>query len=379
MQTMSRIKPKKVLQDLGIYGSPEEGRSNYIRLDFNENTDPIAVCGYSSYPEYKSLLAGLSAIYNVPEENLIATNGTDEALFLIANTFIEPGSDSALVSKPTFDMIYRGLLIAGADLIEVPVKDDLSYNIDALAEVLSNERIKVAIFASPDNPTGSVIDLDIIEGWCKKYKDTLFVMDEAYAEYAGIDAIPLTRHNKNLLVTRTFSKAWGIAGLRLGVIIGDSELLSYITSLKMPYSVNACAVSSCVDLVEMKAAVLEAAKATMVRKARLLKELTELGLTYTEGYGNFFLLDTGDCAQAFCDYLKDGGILVRNRSTQASTSPTPIARSTTAASATSPSENKVPVNIMHGKVRISIGTDEENKELLETIKSWLEKNPPAKT
>ena len=175
-------------------------------------------------------------------------------------------------------------MLAGGKTFEVPVRSNLSYDTDELEKVLTDNEIKLATFASPDNPTGSVLDLKLIESWLVKFPRTLFVLDEAYADYIygknaynNNSSIALTRKYNNLLVTRTFSKAWGLAGLRLGIIIGDSEKLEYLARMRMPYSVNSYIANKGSELVALKPRVIEAAIDTMERKASLLKALSDIG------------------------------------------------------------------------------------------------------
>jgi histidinol-phosphate aminotransferase len=203
------------------------------------------------------------------------------------------------------------------------------------------------MFASPDNPTGDQLDLGLLDRWCSRFSDTLFVFDEAYAEYSGKTALPLLAKHKNLLVTRTFSKAWSLAGLRLGVILGDSELIQSLNKVRLPFTVNASAAAAALELIPERARVAEAARKTMKRKAVVLSELDARRLKYVSGYANFFLLNMGEYAADFCIYLRQRGVLVRNRSfgTQSD-------------------------NPLWGMVRISIGTEAENQILLQAVDAF---------
>ncbi|MBI1270529.1 ATP phosphoribosyltransferase [bacterium] len=345
-----KIEARKEVQAMDRYQSPKEGRRGYIRLDFNESTAPQVIDGYCSYPEYDPLIKELASIFEVDKENILPTNGTDEALSLIASTFIEPGRDRALVSTPTFAMIKRSVVLAGAELVEIPVKANLQYDTDALEEALKKQNIKLAIFASPDNPTGSLIDRAILERWLETFPGTLFVLDEAYADYANVSTIDLTEKYKNILVTRTFSKAWGLAGLRLGIIVGDPEKLELIARLRMPYSVNSYVAELAPDLLSCKNRVAEEASDLMKRKAKLIEDLSTLNLDIVPGSANFFLVKLPGLEESFIADLKKAGILVRDRSSKVENDP------------------------MNGAVRITVGTKEENKLLLEAITAWQKAN-----
>ncbi|MEZ4488872.1 MAG: ATP phosphoribosyltransferase [Cyanobacteriota/Melainabacteria group bacterium] len=345
-----KIEARKEVLAMDRYQSPKEGRRGYVRLDFNESTAPQVIEGYCSYPEYDPLLKELASIFEVDKENILPTNGTDEALSLIASTFIEPGRDRALVSTPTFAMIKRSVVLAGAELVEIPVKTNLQYDTEAIEEALKKQNIKLAVFASPDNPTGSLIDRAILERWLETFPGTLFVLDEAYADYANVSTIDLTEKYKNILVTRTFSKAWGLAGLRLGVIVGDSVKLELIARLRMPYSVNSYVAELAPDLLSCKKRVADEASDLMKRKAKLIEELSTLNLDIVPGSANFFLVKLPGLGDSFIADLKKAGILVRDRS------------------------SKVEDDPMNGAVRITVGTKEENKLLLEAVKSWQKAN-----
>lgn len=346
----NKIEARKEVLAMDRYQSPKEGRRGYIRLDFNESTAPQVIEGYCSYPEYDPLLKELASIFEVDKENILPTNGTDEALSLIASTFIEPGRDRALVSTPTFAMIKRSVVLAGAELVEIPVKANLQYDTDAIEEALKKQNIKLTVFASPDNPTGSLIDKAILERWLENFPGTLFVLDEAYADYANVSTIDLTEKYKNILVTRTFSKAWGLAGLRLGVIVGDPEKLELIARLRMPYSVNSYVAELAPDLLSCKNQVAEEASDLMKRKAKLIEDLSTLNLDIVPGSANFFLVKLPGLNDSFIADLKKAGILVRDRSSRVEDDP------------------------MNGAVRITVGTKEENKLLLEAVTAWQKAN-----
>ena len=174
--------------------------------------------------------------------------------------------------------------------------------------------------------------------------------DEAYSDYANVSTIDLTEKYKNILVTRTFSKAWGLAGLRLGVIVGDPEKLELIARLRMPYSVNSYVAELAPDLLSCKNQVAEEASDLMKRKAKLIADLTNLNLDIVPGSANFFLVKLPGLGDSFIADLKKAGILVRDRS------------------------SKVEGDPMNGAVRITVGTKEENQLLLEAVKSWQKAN-----
>jgi histidinol-phosphate aminotransferase len=313
------IMPRKVIGELQPYPAPAEGRYGAVRLDFNENTtgfpasypEGISPTVISAYPEYSEFLKKAATTFGVTPESMIATNGSDEALLLIALTFVEQ-VDRAVLSKPCFAVMPQCLRLAGAILDQVPVRSDLSFNVDELEKRMTGATI--AMFASPENPTGAVLASTLIESWCAKFPDTLFVVDEAYGEYCGETTLPLISKFPNLIVLKTFSKAWGMAGLRLGVTFAQPRLIDFINRIRLPYSVNSAAVATALKLLDNKQAVLDAAKATMQRKQSIERVLRDRGYEIISGQANSFLLKMkpADC-KAFERFARSQAVLVRPR------------------------------------------------------------------
>ncbi len=341
------IQPRQAVLTLQPYVAPEEGRGDKIRLDFNENTsgilikvNPLAASSLVMYPEYTAFVEALAAFLELPTDWLLLTNGSDEGLFLIATTFIEPNQDAALISTPTFQMIPHYLHLAQADIRDVPALPDLTYDVPALEQELSRHP-KLAMFASPNNPTGATLPEKVIASWCHAFPNTLFAMDEAYVEYAMGSALCLIQTCPNLLVVRTFSKAWGLAGVRLGYIVGQPALIELIRRVQSPYSVNTFAVTMAAELLMHHQDVLMQAQATMKRKENVLQTLQSMGYRVYPGEANFFLLFMGVESDAFCTFCETQGVLLRNRSTLPG---------------------------MQGLIRISVGTDEEMQTFLDCLR-----------
>jgi histidinol-phosphate aminotransferase len=360
----SGILPKASVLASQLYDAPSEGRVDFIRLDFNESTSPLAQSYpegmppslVSTYPEYGILIEKLAKYFDVSRDSLILTNGSDEAISVISNTFIEPGQDSAVISNPCFIMIRNCLKIAGANLTEVAVLPNLEFDIERIENSLKNNP-KIAMFASPDNPTGSVLQSETIEQWCSQFPQTLFVIDEAYGEYAGTTVIPLLKKFKNLLVLKTFSKAWGMAGFRLGMIIGNPELNQYINRVKLPYSVNSAAVFSAVRLLEREDQVTLRAKTAIEQRGLLAETLTARGYKVRETSANWCLVGAGMQAADLTFYSKSKNILIRNRSTSVFSRFGTTGKSNT-------------FEPMWGWVRVSVGHEEEMKAFDDVVDSY---------
>jgi histidinol-phosphate aminotransferase len=348
------IRPRRGVQALSAYVPPLEGRRALIRLDFNENTrgfpellspgtDPVML---NTYPEYGDFINALAQLHGIPSDWLMLTNGSDEALAVISSTFIEPEEDIALVSSPTFPLIPHYLKLAGARLMEVPViRETLAYDVETIAGVLREEKlcgqpVKLLIAASPDNPTGGTLPRNVLLDWCRENPDTLFVIDEAYAEYCNCSMLQDVLITPNLIITRTFSKAWGLAGLRLGFAVANPTYIQAMTCVRSPYSVNTAAVTEALRLLPHAKTIQSEALATVERKKSLIEAVGKFGYPVLEGAGNFFLLAAGIESRKLQDFARSNGILIRDRSS---------------------------MTALGGTVRVSVGTEDENQAFLDCL------------
>lgn len=356
-QQTKTVMPKRVVLDLPPYGRPEEGRRDFVRLDFCENTegypnsypDGMPADWTSAYPEYADFKRRLTAFYGVSENTLLLTNGSDDGISVICNTYIEPGEDTAIISTPCFSMFPHCLLLAGANLRAVKVLPNLDFNLEGIDQAL-NEGAKLAIFATPENPTGAQIPQYKVEEWCSMYPETLIVIDEAYAEFAQTTFVNLVSTYSNLVVTKTFSKAWGMAGLRLGCVFAQPQLIDYFGRVALPYGVNASAVWTANKLLDQPDAVQAYVESISARKAELVKELEKRQFQVRDGAGNSVLLSMGINADKFCEFARKKNVLLRNRSA----SVFPLGDS----------------DPMWGRVRVSVGTESEQSAFLDALDSF---------
>lgn len=363
-QPILQIQPRRLVQRLPGYGAPDEGRYRKTRLDFNENTEGLVSLipaeipreRVLAYPEYGSAIQALADFYEVSVEQILLTNGSDEALAVIAQTFIEPGEETAIISKPTFAMIPHYLTLAGANLIEIPVLETLEFDLEGLEAAL-NQGAKLLMLASPDNPTGALISYPQLKTWCARFPETLFVLDEAYVEYienVEDSVISLLSTCPNLLITRTFSKAWGMAGLRLGVVLGHPQLIAWLAKVRSPYSVNALAVHWMEQALSQSNDVFKQVRAAMERKRLLIQEIQDRGFLTHSGSAHFFLLKAGFDAFDLCQFAEEHGVLIRNRSKSRWPEPNQTLAS------------------LWGTIRVNTGTEAENQQLLSVLKTFNE-------
>jgi histidinol-phosphate aminotransferase len=315
----SSLLPRQAITSLPPYHAPQEGRQGQIRLDFNENTQGLPVSldnTWTTYPEYQQLTQSLETMWGLMPGQVLLTNGSDEALFLVPFTFLSP-CQATLISDPTFQMIPHYMQLCGAVIHRIPVlPKTLQLDLPAWEAALTTLKPRLVVLPSPDNPTGATVPLTTWEQWVANHPNTLFVLDQAYGEYedAADAVLPLLAQYPNMLVTRTFSKAWGLAGLRLGVLLGQPQLIQWLAGVRSPFSVNQAAVQAVQALLPQAGAVTSAAKATVARKHWLMAKLADRGMAVHPAGGNFMLLNLGLDAALFCDWMAKHGILLRNRS-----------------------------------------------------------------
>src|SRR5882757_267979 len=323
---MPVIPVRKAVLALAPYNAPEEGRAKKLRLDFNENTvgcspgvlralSRITAEQMAIYPEYQETTKRLARFFRVRPEEMHMTNGIDDALHLIADVFIEDG-DSVLIVEPTFDMYRFFAELAGARVTAVRYDEEMRFPVEAVVGELRRPRkraYRVLYIATPNNPTGTVVPRESLRRILNAASRTLVLVDEAYFDFSGVTILSWIRQYSNLLVARTFSKAAGLAALRLGCLFAKPEILSVMRRACTPYPVNTAA------LVAGEASIRDARflrnYAREVLQSRVLLEegLTRLGARVYPSAANFVLVDFGPGAHRLVCALERKGILVRER------------------------------------------------------------------
>jgi histidinol-phosphate aminotransferase len=349
---------RQAILDRRTYEAPAEGRSGKVRLDFNENTSgcspavrralaKLTVKQLAMYPEYQKPTERLARYFNVSPEELLLTNGGDDALRVFFDTFVEPNT-SILICEPTFPMYRYWAEIAGAQVCALRYGANMEFPIDeVLAGLRTNPR--VLFIANPNNPTGTLIGEKELRCILDAATQTVVVMDEAYAEFSDFTALPWIRDYPQLFVARTFSKVAGLASLRLGAVIGCADSLAMVRRAMPPYPVNLAALVGAAAATDDPARIR--AYVTEVKRLRVsvAKELCELGVKTYPSAGNFLLADFGPTGPALFRNLEEKGILLRDRSK----------------------------DMGSGFVRITMGTAAEMRQLLKAIRKA--RKPAART
>lgn len=319
-----KFKPRKSVQKMPEYDPPIEGRRGKLRLDFNENPvgcSPKVIEMLKSitredlaiYPEYNKLKEKIATHFNVGKNQLILTNGVDEGIKLMIDTYISP-EDEVLFPIPTFSMFEIYASITGCQITKVLYNSDLSFPAERLIEKISN-RTQLIILANPNNPTGSIIKQEDIIRILKiaEEKGILVLLDEAYYDFYGKTYLPLIDKYSNLVVSRTFSKAYGLAGLRIGVLFSNPTIVSSFKKVLSPYSVNnlaAMAARVALDDIEY---VKNFSKMIKDNRSYLKNKLEQIQLKVYPSKTNFLVTDFGNACNYVYNKLREKNILVRNR------------------------------------------------------------------
>ncbi len=317
-----------------------------IFLDANENAfGSPAGKGYNRYPDplQKELKAMLASTNALSPEQIFVGNGSDEAIDLLFRIFCEPGRDEAIVCPPTYGMYKVCADTNNVGVREVPLTDEFQLNVgNILASV--NDRTKLMFICSPNNPTGNLMRRADIESLLNSFSG-IVVIDEAYIHFAAEPSMitELARF-PNLVVLQTFSKAWGMAGLRVGMAYASAEIIALMTAVKPPYNVSGIAQRSVIEGLADRDSVADWIRRTLSERDRLVSELGKLSF-FQKIYpsdANFILVRTED-ARGIYRYLIEQKIVVRDRSN---------------------------VQLCEGCLRITVGTEEENNRLLESIRHF---------
>ncbi len=317
-----------------------------VFLDANENAfgSPLPV-NYNRYPDplQLPLKEKISQIKGVPASNIFLGNGSDEAIDLLFRIFCEPGKDNVLIFPPTYGMYEVCAEINDVQVKKVPLTPAYQLDLAAIEEAV-DPHTKLIFVCSPNNPTGNSIERGDIEMLLNNF-DGLVVIDEAYINYARQKTFitELTEY-PNLVILQTLSKAWGLAGLRLGMAFAGQPVIDYLNRVKYPYNINTATQQLALEALSNISSVNNWTKTTVVQKDALSEALLNLSLTEKvyPSDANFILVKMTDARRIY-EYLSDRGIIVRDRSK---------------------------VILCDDCLRITIGTPEENNQLLDALKKY---------
>jgi len=317
------LEARAAVKSLHAYRPPLAGRQG-LRLDFNESTigcSPRVLARLQSmdsealarYPEREPVEGEVAGFLGLDASQVLLTNGVDEAIHLLCSTFLNAG-DEAIIVVPTFAMYAIFAQAEGAHLVQVPSDENFAFPLGDLLSRIS-PRTRLIAVANPNNPTGTAVPCEILLRIAHAAPHAAILVDEAYFEFHGETILHHTARPANLFVARTFSKAYGLAGLRIGILAGDASQIAMVSRVASPYNVNAVALAILPEAIRDQAYVEHYVSEVQRGRELLQQELKALGLHCWPSRANFVLVRVGPAYAEFIQALRTHGILVRDRHT----------------------------------------------------------------
>ena len=316
------VRARRAVMEMPEYHPPLAGR-DALRLDFNENTfapspkvmERIAAVtaeGLTKYPEREPVERMVASHYGLEGNQVLLTNGVDEAIHSICVTFLEEG-DEALVWTPSFFMYDVSIGLMGGAIRRVQSDATMEFPLERMLASIT-ERTKVIFVASPNNPTGAVVRRQQLLQIAEAAPEAVLLVDEAYFHFHGETTLEDVKRVPNLLVARTFSKAYGLANLRVGMVAGDARLVGYLRKVSSPYNVNGVALECLKAALEDEAYVQWYVAEIKRGRERVMRGLEEMGVGYFPSQANFVLMRIGSKQRELVEAMRARGVLLRDRS-----------------------------------------------------------------
>ena len=344
--------PRARVQAMKEY-HPPLGSRDALRLDFNENTlecspkvrealAQITAGALTRYPEREPVEAQVAAHLGLAPHQVALTNGVDEAIHVLFETFLEAG-DELLLPVPTYTMYEVYASATDAKVVAVQAADDMQFPFDRLLAAVS-PRTKIIAIANPNSPSGTVATREQLLALARRAPQAVLFVDEAYFHFYGETMMDLVGTVPNLVVARTFSKAYGLAGLRIGVLAGPVELMRWVRRVLSPYSVNSIALACLAPALEDTAYLDWYVSEVTAARAEFEAALDAAGVRRWPSRANFVLVEIGARHAEFVRLMRTEGVLVRDRSSDPG---------------------------CNGRVRITIGTRDQMKNAILALEKTM--------
>lgn len=356
-QTIFRIKPyvpgkpiEEVKRELGLknviklasnenpYGPSPKALAAVLKASQNLNRYPDGECYY--------LRSELAKRLKVSAGQLIFGNGSDELIVFAVRAFVSP-KDEVVIAVPSFLIYEMASKVAGANIKAIPLRKDFCYDLEGMKKAVTS-RTKIIFLGNPDNPSGSYLTQRQVENFLRGLrKDILVFLDEAYFEYVHaddyVDSIGLIKKYKNVFVTRTFSKMYGLAGLRIGYGIGSAEVVGYLNSVREPFNVNSLAQAAALACLKDQSYYQQLSQRIEKQRQYLYEKFRFLGLDYIASCTNFILIKLRRDSREVSQALLRMGVIVRDMKAWG----------------------------LSDYIRITIGTEKENQRLVKSLEEIL--------
>lgn len=334
---------RKNILDLKPYSSARDEFSGEAMVFLDANENPFNV-PYNRYPDplQRKLKLRIAEIKRVAPESIFLGNGSDEPIDLLIRAFCEPGIHNIVQIEPTYGMYQVAAGINNVEVKRVLLTDDYQLDATKLLDEVDNDT-RIIFLCSPNNPTGNALDtgeiLKVLKGF-----DGPVVVDEAYIDFApGLSLLPRLSEFKNLIILQTFSKAWGMAGIRLGMAFASAEIIAVLNKIKYPYNLNILTQQKALELLEKADEMKRWVETLLDERYKLALAMNEISFVEKvwPSDANFLLVKMKNARKVY-EFLVEKGIIVRDRSK---------------------------VMLCEDSLRITVGSAEENRTLIEAMKN----------
>ncbi len=320
---LKSVRPRKAVLEMPEYHPPLAGRSA-LRLDFNENTfspsprvlerlKAMAAEDLTKYPEREPVERIVAQHFGLQASQTLLTNGVDEAIHLMCAAFLDE-DDEALICTPTFFMYDVNIQMMTPHIRKVQADSTLEFPFERFMSAIT-EKTKLMIVASPNNPTGAVVSREHLLALAAAAPHAVLMVDEAYYHFDGSTTIGDLATVPNLIVARTFSKAYGLANLRIGMLAGNADLLKYVRKVCSPYNVNGPALNCLPAAVADEQYLAWYVEQVRAGRERMVEGLHELRIPFFPSHANFVLMNIGPKHKELVNAMRAHGVLLRDRST----------------------------------------------------------------
>jgi len=336
---------RKNIASLKPYSSARDEYTGEAMVFLDANENPFNH-PYNRYPDplQRAVKQKISNLKIIPTENIFLGNGSDEPIDLLIRAFCEPGTDNIVTIDPTYGMYQVAADISNVELRKVSLTPE--YDLDEQAILAATDKnTKLIFLCSPNNPTGNSLKKDAILTILRSFKG-LVIVDEAYIDFApGKSLLKELNNFANLVVLQTFSKAWGMAGIRLGMAFASTQIITILNKIKYPYNLNILTQQKALELLDLNEQVEDWVQLLINERKRMEEALSVLPFVIKvhPSDANFLLVKMHD-SKGIYNYLVEEGIIVRDRSK---------------------------VHLCEGSLRITIGSEEENLTLLNALKNLI--------
>jgi len=340
---------QKLLRDnirkLKPYSSARDEFSGEAAVFLDANENPFNA-PYNRYPDPRQmeLKRKIAPVKNVPVEKIFLGNGSDEPIDLLIRAFCSPGKENIVAIAPTYGMYRVAAEVNDVEILEAPLNADYTLSSKTVLDTIT-PMTKMVFLCSPNNPTGNALEKEVMLEIMNNFNG-LVIVDEAYIDFCPEKSLlPLLSENPNLVILQTFSKAWGMAGIRLGMAFAGQEIIDVLNRIKYPYNINILTQLKAMELIEMEKEKSDWVKILVSERAKLAEKLKEFPFVVKvfPSDANFLLVKTHD-PRGIYDYLVDEKIIVRDRSG---------------------------VALCEGSLRISVGSEIENQRLIEALEALI--------